>query len=246
MCEVCMNLDVDIGNTRIKWRMGPAGEVQAAPVETWKDVLRRLPERVHGVRVCNVLGAEMERSFAAICQSRWQLVPQFARVVKQCHQLRISYDDPSKLGVDRWLAMLAATERCPGRDLMVVSAGTAVTVDLIDRQGAHAGGFIMPGLGTASRALFASAPRLPDKPVDVGADWQPGNTTEGCINAGFSALYQGLFIAILQRTPPTFSAVTAVFTGGDGPAMMRLCPTTISAFFQAGLVLDGLAPAMAP
>ena len=44
-----MNLDVDIGNTRIKWRIGAAGEVQAAPVGTWKDVLRDLPD---GVRPC--------------------------------------------------------------------------------------------------------------------------------------------------------------------------------------------------
>ena len=208
------------------------------------DLLSDLPDGVRQIRVCNVLGAGMEQSVAAACQLRWQLVPQFAKVVKHCHQLRVSYDAPATLGVDRWLAMLAATERYPGRDLMVVSAGTAVTVDLVNRQGAHIGGFIAPGLGMASRAFFNAAPRLSGKSVTVEAAWQPGSTTEACINAGFSALYRGLLIAILQQQPQPFSAVAAVFTGGDGPAMMRLCPAAVSAVGHAELVLDGLARAM--
>lgn len=239
-----MNLDVDLGNTRIKWRIGKSGAVQAAPVKTWPDVITHLPDSIRQVRVCSVVGTDIDQSFAAACQARWKVTPQYAKVVARHRCLRIIYDDPATLGVDRWLAMLASSERFPRQDLIVVSGGTAVTVDLVGSNGAHAGGFILPGLGAASRALFAAAPRLPLEPVRVLPEWLPGTTTETCINAGFSALYQGLFLAILQRQPQSFSAAAAVFTGGDGRALMRLCPASVNAFFQAELVLDGLDAAL--
>lgn len=240
-----MNLDVDIGNTRIKWRTGPSGRVQAAPIETWRDVFMRLPADIGQVRVCNVLGPDMERSLAAVCQARWQIRPRFAKVVARHNQLQLLYDEPGALGVDRWLAMLAASASYPQQDMLVVSGGTAVTVDLVGKCGAHAGGFILPGLGTASRALFAAAPRLPSEPVHMEPAWHPGSNTAACLSAGFSALYQGLFLAILQRQPQTFSAERAVFTGGDGRAMMALCEATIkNTSFQSELVLDGLASAL--
>lgn len=239
-----MNLDVDIGNTRIKWRLGASGAAQAAPVGNWRDVVIQLPDSIRQVRVCNVLGVEIEQSFTALCQTRWQVTPRFARVVARHHQLQVHYDDPAALGIDRWLAMLAASSLYPQQDLIVVSGGTAVTVDLVGKRGVSAGGFILPGLGTASRALFAAAPRLPDESVSLQSAWQPGANTEACISAGFSALYQGLFLAIMRRQPQSFSAQRAIFTGGDGCALMALCQTFINTHFQPELVLDGLADAL--
>lgn len=239
-----MNLDVDLGNTRIKWRIGAAGAVQAAPIEAWRDVVQCLPEQFRQIRVCNVLGAELEKSFAAACHARWQITPRFASVVERKHRLQIKYEDPATLGVDRWLAMLAAVEQYPGLDLMVISGGTAVTVDLVGMDGVHAGGLILPGLGMASRALFTAAPGLPCDPVRVDSIWQPGQTTKTCINAGFSALYQGLFVVLLQQRSRPFSADTAIFTGGDGRDLMHLCPASVDKIFQPELVLDGLASAL--
>ena len=67
---------------------------------------------------------------------------------------------PERAGTDRLLCALGARERA-GAPCVVVGAGTAITVDLVDAEGRFAGGAIAPGFGLAARALHEGASALP-------------------------------------------------------------------------------------
>src|SRR5690606_40574629 len=82
------------------------------------------------------------------------------RVEARWRGLHCAYAQPERLGVDRWLALLAAHHDAPAAPALVISAGTALTVDRLDPAGRHRGGVIAPGLAAMREGLFAAAPGL--------------------------------------------------------------------------------------
>ena len=96
--------------------------------------------------------------------------------------LRMGYKDPGEVGADR-IADLVAARETYGAPLIVVDLGVATTVEVIDEEGAFAGGLIMPGLGLGARALAAEAARLPE--VEVRApEALVGRSTAEAMRAG--------------------------------------------------------------
>ncbi len=126
--------------------------------------------------------------------------------------LIIDYDNP---GDDRIAACVGAAYRFPGKNVIVIDAGTAITVDLITDEKRFTGGLIMPGLYTAAKSLSTAAVQLPkiemirDVPVI-------GTNTRGCIASGVSRLYEG---GIRHAVDTVRSCVSndplCVITGGD-------------------------------
>ena len=96
-------------------------------------------------------------------QSHFGIAPEFARTARFAAGVTCGYEDPSRLGVDRWLAMLAARQ-LSNRPFIVFGLGTAGTADFVDGDGVHKGGFIVPGLRLMTEALFAGTA---DVHVDV-------------------------------------------------------------------------------
>lgn len=75
--------------------------------------------------------------------------------------LRIGYRRPGELGADRVAAALGSRDAYPGRNVIVVDAGTATTVTALDRRGAVLGGAILPGVALWPAALASGTARLP-------------------------------------------------------------------------------------
>ena len=116
-------LDIDMGNTRTKWRCGDATGALPAP-ELPRPAAA--PERV---RVATVLGNRP--AIAGAVKRRFGVEAEFAATSASLAGVRCGYDEPGQLGVDRWLAAVAAWQRV--RDAVaVVSVGTAATVDAVD------------------------------------------------------------------------------------------------------------------
>ena len=95
-------LDLDAGNTFVKWRVfgtslrGRIGHHELDH-EAW-------PESVDRVRVASVAGEGVNRALRDFVQRRWRLVPEFAETCASACGVVNSYTDPSRMGVDRWLA----------------------------------------------------------------------------------------------------------------------------------------------
>src|SRR3546814_5490867 len=96
------------------------------------------------------MGLTHEHALSEAVRSQLVQIPNFARSSAGWHGLRNAYREPERLGVDRWLAMIAAWHTHRGA-ACIANAGTALTVDVIDAQGQHLGGIIAAGLAAQQR-----------------------------------------------------------------------------------------------
>ncbi len=233
---------LDIGNSRLKWLslaaladpLPPAqaiahGGEPAAALATLAATLR---QPLQAVYIAQVLGAAQEATLAAAVQQLWACTPQFARSSAQCGGLRSAYAEASRLGVDRWLLLLAGWARGQGA-FKVASAGTALTFDAVDASGQHQGGVIAPGLAgmidtTLGRTRFA----VGDMAADFGAGL--GQDTEACVRQGALHAAAGLLDRLAARHPGP-----GLLAGGDA---RTLAPHLQDRWqLEPDLVLQGLA-----
>ena len=133
----------DLGNTRLKFAElrdhAAPGETHALAHDDGERWLDGLPR---GATACIASVAAGERRVAlldALCTRFTRL--HLVRTQPRCAGLRIAYADPRHLGVDRFLALLAARD---AGDVLLVGVGTALTIDLLDADGLHRGGRIAP------------------------------------------------------------------------------------------------------
>lgn len=164
--------------------------------------------------------------FQRICMARTQ--SQFAGV-------RIAYAEPECLGVDRFLALLAAHARGLG-DCLVVGVGTALTIDLLDATGGHVGGRIAPS-PTLMREMLQQ--RISQLPKTGGQFLAFADTTDdalasGCQGAALALIEKSLQMAGQQlgRTP------CLLLHGGGAESLHEYLP---AACLARELVLEGLA-----
>lgn len=127
--------------------------------------------------------------------------------------MEIRYENPSEVGADRIVNAVAARARY-GSPVIAVDFGTATTFDIVDADGAYAGGIITPGLSISAEALFSQASRL--YRVDLRRpDELIGKTTVGAMQSGIYYGYIGQVDGILGRLLDELGEVeTVVATGG--------------------------------
>lgn len=164
-----MKLLVDIGNSRCKWARQGARGLQAQQgvnytPETLGKLLdlhwRRWGTAPDSVWVSNVAGQRVEQTVRQWVAQQWDCEVQFAHTLAQAGGVRNGYDNPQQLGVDRWLALLAARQMSLDKACLVADCGTAVTLDVLNQRGVHQGGWIVPGLHMMRSALQQNAHAL--------------------------------------------------------------------------------------
>ena len=135
--------------------------------------------------------------------------------------VQCAYRDHGRLGIDRWLALLAGWSLAAG-PCVVVDAGTALTLDWVDRSGQHQGGLILPGLRLGIGALLQGTSNvLVDFDKLDQAEVLPGrNTTDAVYNGALFAQVATVEYALkqLQQQEP---AAKLLITGGDGALVGR-------------------------
>lgn len=224
-------LYVDIGNTRIKWQHRVHGEkLKQGVLEKDTAAYFSWPDAIDCIIVsCVRDDEELYRLFDHRYPNkvRWLTAP-LASYAGFHH----CYSDANRLGVDRWLAMLGARgNQCGG--LMVVDAGTALTIDLFSADNHHEGGYIVPGLNMAREGLFGGTGKV--RPFTDEADSQaiiPGENTLSCVNAG--TLRQHL--ALVANVHADYPEYNLLVTGGDGQTLAELLNTG----YYPDLIFDGM------
>jgi len=231
---------VDAGNSRIKWALFQDGELglvktsehdEAALLSGWKMLAAPA-----SVIISNVGGDNLSRTLDNVCRRLWTCEPTFAVVTKQVKGLTVAYDQPEKLGIDRWLAMLAVwrADRCPA---LVIDCGTATTLDAVSAEGRHLGGLIVPGLRTMWSALMSQT-RIPPVPFEL-VDDELGKDTAACIAAGASQSLAGLVERMNRRLAAQQGVnYRVILTGSDAETVSR--QLDIDYEIQPNLVLRGL------
>lgn len=236
-----MILEFDLGNTAAKWRLLRESSVVAqGRVNELAALDIRLDEPVTAVRVASVRGEERERELTRWCAESLGVEPTFARSSSFCAGVSNAYKEPERLGVDRWLAVIAAFHRHP-EGALVVDAGTALTIDLVDARGEHLGGYILPGLNLMQQSLRQDTARI--RYTEARApELEPGKSTaEAVANGAALAAAASVAAARVQARERLGGNCAVLLTGGDAPLLMRLLGEKADDFaYSPDLVLDGL------
>jgi len=232
---------VDSGNSSIKWAILREGRL-ADHARVARDGLQSLREnwwsmdKPGRIMVANVAGLEREREIRDIARKLWGLEAGFVRSVRTCCGLTNGYDDPASLGVDRWLAMIAAFHLANG-PLIVIDCGTAVTIDLVDGTGVHRGGVIMAGLGLSRRALSEGTDALAVHDSAVVCAASTG-TRAGIVSGTLMGL-AGAIERIVREQEALLDANPAVYMcGGDARRLLPFINCRVEVI--PDLVLIGL------
>ena len=241
-----MLLAIDIGNTCIDIGLLAGDEIvchHKFPTAPPADAdLQRLLAALATPPIGAVIGsvvAELGAAYAAACRD-FSSGPVLQARSTWDWGLQIDYDNPARIGVDRLAAASAAHRATPaGQAVVVVDAGTALTVDAIDAQGTFRGGVIVPGLRLGLNALGAGTSFLPQVELAATTPLLSKNTADGLRSGalhGSAALIEGL----CTRMAATLDTPVAIFlTGGDGPLLYP--HITAIHTCDPNLVLRGLA-----
>jgi len=241
-----MRILVDIGNSRCKSCIEENGELTALETFAWHDVFvhdvlnkiwleplaGRKPDSIH---VSNVAGDRLLPNIAAWCCSQWNTTPVAVSSQPEFEGLRNAYLEPGTLGVDRWAAMAGARSRYEG-PLCVVDSGTATTVDVINADGLHIGGAILPGIYTMRRSLgkYTAALFAADGEISPFS-----NNTAAGIAGGTGYASVGAIERLIMEANKAVGSATTVITGGEAGVLDSLL--TVDAVIDPMLVLHGVA-----
>ena len=243
-----MMLVIDIGNTRTKWALAnSAGEGLGAlshfdaclNADLAQSGLLQAAKQVNKVVVANVAGN-------AIAQQLVQLLSPlnicFITASPKACGVSNHYNQPEKLGSDRWAAVIAAWHTTH-KPTIVVNAGTAITIDVLDEKGVFLGGTIMPGLRLMRAALSSNTANLE---LDYGEFVAFPNNTQNAIETGCVNAAIGAIMLMLNRMQTKHgNLLELMMTGGDADKLMEALKAQqkqviITPYLVPHLVLQGL------
>ncbi len=242
-----MLLCLDCGNTRLKWgawdpahsRWLAQGALALSEIPHLPDELRALTDRTPQTRIARIIGCIVASSDArdaieaAATVIGAPLIWNTSRP-SQCGIVN-SYEEPAQLGADRWAALIGARHLHPQGPCLVVTAGTATTVDHLDADGTFRGGLILPGIDLMLTALAHHTARLPL----ADGDFQelPRNTraaiASGCLQATAGAIER------MYRPLITNPSAICLISGGAAERFATLLDIPVRRV--ENLVLEGLA-----
>ncbi|MFT3790966.1 MAG: type III pantothenate kinase [Rudaea sp.] len=249
-----MKLLIDLGNSRLKWALwdgaqlhrgatlthahtnqGEAADDTAAKVDfssLWKDI----PD-VDTVWIASVAAGSLEQALTRSLNAHFAAPVRHARSPAAACGVRNAYSAPARLGVDRFLGMVAAHRESAGA-AVIASCGTALALDAVDADGRHLGGLIAPAPSLMRQALLERTARLGElapAPIVEFAD-----TTAAAVESGTWLAAVALIERFARRAQGAFGTVPALILCGGGAR--RLAPLLeLEHRHEPDLVLRGLA-----
>lgn len=237
---------IDVGNTKLKWCFENGQQVLFGEMPSEKGLeqaLEGVAERIGipcRIGLSCVKSNQYEQQLVALLKAVFNRDPFVAKVSRAACGVECSYPEPTRMGVDRWLAMISVRHQVSGA-FCVIDCGSAVTFDWVSAAGSHQGGYILPGLRLSIEALLQGTDQVIvdyDKLSD--ATLCPGsNTTD--------AVYNGAMFSLVAQAASAYEYLlqlagqgecVLVITGGDAALLSAnlACPHR----FMDGLVFDGL------
>ena len=242
-------LALDIGNTRLKWAQYESASPRATLLAHGAEFLENIDKLADGpwatlvapdaMLGCAVAGDAIKRRVQEQMEL-WDVSPQWVVAGESEAGLTNGYDFPTRLGADRWVAMIGAWHRTlaqgAARPTVVAMVGTAVTVEAIDAGGRFLGGLILPGHGIMLKALESGTAGL-HVPTGEVRDF-PTNTSDALTSGGTYAI-AGAMERMVQNVRRHCGREPRCFmTGGAG---WKMAPS-LSVPFELvdNLIFDGL------
>lgn len=230
-------LIIDLGNTLLKAATFEEDELRSLKTfeegafNSLAEYLTSLPEHIFCV-ISSVVNHPAD--FDLLLRTRFKslfLDPSTPLPIKNIYQT------PETLGKDRLAAAVAAWYNYPGKDMLIIDAGTAVTMDLVNSRGEFVGGAISPGMGMRFKALHTFTGRLPlVTKKDIG--FLTGTSTEDSIRSGVINGITCEIDGIIDEYRKVYPGLLVIFGGGDSIFLLKRLKNSI--FALSNPVLNGL------
>lgn len=231
-----MIVAIDAGNSRIKWGLwadggwGGMGTLETPDAARLAEVAATWPEDAR-IAVCNVAGDAVGAALQAALGARAAHARWLRPSLRQCG-VENRYSPPERLGADRWAALIGARARVSSACL-VVCAGTATTIDVLDADGVFQGGLIVPGVDLMRRSLADATALLP---YADGQFAELPRCTQDAIASGCLHAQAGAVERLYRQLPP---GSPCLLSGGSAPALAAHLALPLRRIDN--LVLEGLA-----
>ncbi|MDN0083812.1 type III pantothenate kinase [Crenobacter sp. SG2305] len=232
-----MKLLIDAGNTRVKWALTDGAVLCDEGVVT-HDFAHELAERWAGLALEAAWGASVARpTIRDAVEAACPVPVRWMSSERQRGGVTNHYRNIAEQGVDRWMAVLAARARLPGQDVVLASAGTALTVEALTAEGDYLGGLILPGFALMLKSLAAGTAQL-DR---LAGQWEPfPQATPDALASGALDAMAGAIERLRRRLAEQTgrAPATLVLTGGDAERLLPLlAPPCV---IMDNLVIHGL------
>ena len=240
----------DIGNTFIKW--GLLDELKLVDLGCIRNedflakecdaLIELIPPDAGRVIACCVASNNIDAKLTTLISNNYDCLIEYVQSESMAYGIRSGYQDASQLGVDRWVAMIAAKTQFSG-DITVIDLGTAVTIDTIDEYGDHIGGQILPGLQLMLSSLDKKTdritlPSISNDLTNMKINFWADNTNDAIIFGACNAICGAIERAIICLQENGHSP-TVILTGGDALVFKNLMNEGYR--HRPNLVLEGLA-----
>ncbi len=233
-----MILLVDIGNSRLKWCFYAKGKRSKQFATDYSqytaDILLKNLLNKNVIEAKNpikklILVSVLDKKITKKIQCHCQKLNIALRIVYSqatAYGVKNSYSEPQRLGADRFVGLVAAHHLIPKQHCIIISCGTAVTIDAITQQGKHLGGLILPGLQQFSAQLIQKTALLTLEKVtkttlfaNNTADALASGSVYGLVEAinGISSRMKGELLKINnpRGKQETMYSVRIILCGGD-------------------------------
>lgn len=245
-----MILELDCGNSFIKWRVIPrsGNQVVSGGVvdsdQALLDALATLPSlQLSHCRLVSVRSEDETRRLTDALSAAHGIEPKVATPAKAFAGVRNGYEEFERLGMDRWLAVLGGFKLAQGA-CVVIDLGTAITSDFVAADGEHLGGFICPGMPLMRNQLRTHTRKIryDDPSAELAlSNLQPGRSTVEAVERGCALMMRGFVLTQVERATALWGGGFTLFlTGGDAGLVSDVSPV---ARVVPDLVFVGLAMA---
>lgn len=235
------DLYIDKGNTALKWQVVDGQKVldegvinsDTSIVDGLADLSNYKPQKIY---VSSVASGEFHYSLCHWAKEQCLSAPIFIESTREACGVVNAYQEPKKLGVDRWLAMIAAHHKYSGL-LCIVDSGTALTMDFVASNGTHLGGFIVPGAALMKSSLLDSTEQIDVTDISEGSDL--GTSTSEAVILGIERMLQAFVTEELSKIKYKYQQeATLVLTGGHAQLLNK--GLSIPSHLESDLVIQGL------
>ena len=257
-----MYLLIDWGNTRLKFLLikelsefaDQQQSIESDTATSAKDLVMQLEQYGNKESIVKVLIASVrndkDNQELATELNQIGLTLFIAKTSPYACGVECAYQNPQKLGIDRWLAMIAGyqtTNREADQTVGILDIGSAITLDIIDPEGRHLGGHILPGNRLLSESLLNTANVRIDHNLPASKGFELGRSTVDCVNFGVEQMIIGYLIRAMTASNLKYKVNQWIITGGGSDHWIELLQNSelfsqdINMQHSLTLVFQGLA-----
>ncbi|MGI0118129.1 type III pantothenate kinase [Zooshikella sp. RANM57] len=231
---------LDAGNSRIKLRVLQNSQVIHCDAfdseDSFISYLRDKAESIDEIQLACVWSEERKKKLIEIIVNACGCELRVAKVKKEFAGLKIAYQDENSLGIDRWLSMLAIQTQFPDEVILLISLGTAITIDIVNKKGTHEGGYIIPGFRLLHESLVKNTGQVRFTSNELN-EMTLGRSTTQAVNNGIRRLVVSMLRSLIADQSLHVDRV--ILAGGDAEYVKALA--TIDAEIKQDLIFEGLA-----